>query len=50
MITERPECAVLNCKNPAIGMWGNQLVCAQCMIKLDNKKKEILKKQIEELK
>ena len=41
MFKERPECAVPGCKNLALVMYSNKLICGECLNRIYIKHQEI---------
>ena len=43
------KCNVPNCENNALILYGSKWVCGECYMKIINKQKEKLDKEVEEL-
>jgi len=46
---ERPECAIKNCKEKALILFGDQWICGLCLVKYDRAIKEAQFKQLQEV-
>ena len=45
----RPKCAVKNCNNPALVLYGSKWICGACMVKVMNKERDMKNKLLEDL-
>lgn len=46
---ERLKCAVKNCERNALVRYGDNWICGECMVKINNAKNKLFNREVEEL-